>query len=264
MVDAAHLTRAKTISPVDRLELIGAVWGALSPADVPVPEEGKALRDVRLADLESNPQDQGPWSELQTRVERNCLDLCVGNGIRRRALRLLRPTRAGGADGVSLAGRLLVLVAGLALLGGCANQAVVQRKQAQLLAGTPRCHSPQECDMMWAVARHWVLGHSARKLQHITDDFLETYNPESYSPALAMRVEKIPLPDGTGHQFLITTWCNNLFGCSPDRLDAALAFNKAVSTVRAPERMPAPDNASPADLSPSGPLPASPLVDHGQ
>jgi len=66
MVDAALLTRAKTISPADRLELIGAVWGAMSPADVPVPGEDGALLHVRLADLESNPQDQSSSSADQS------------------------------------------------------------------------------------------------------------------------------------------------------------------------------------------------------
>ncbi|MGK2942842.1 MAG: addiction module protein [Immundisolibacter sp.] len=68
MVDAALLSRVKTMSPADRLELIGAVWETLSPADAPVTEEEKTLLDVRLADLENNPQDQSPWSEVRTRL----------------------------------------------------------------------------------------------------------------------------------------------------------------------------------------------------
>lgn len=66
MVDAALLSRVKTMSPADRLELIGAVWETLSPADAPVTEEDKALLDARLADLENNPADQSPWSEVQS------------------------------------------------------------------------------------------------------------------------------------------------------------------------------------------------------
>jgi len=69
MVDAALLSRVKMMSPADRLELLGAVWDTLSPADAPVTEEGKALLDVRLADLENNPQDQSPWSEVKTRLQ---------------------------------------------------------------------------------------------------------------------------------------------------------------------------------------------------
>jgi hypothetical protein len=66
MVDAALLSRGKTISPVERLELIGAAWGTLSAADVPDTEEDKALLDVRLADLENTPQDQSSWSADQS------------------------------------------------------------------------------------------------------------------------------------------------------------------------------------------------------
>lgn len=66
MVDAALLSRVKTMSPADRLGLIGAVWDTLSPADVPVTEEDKALLDVRLADQENNSQGQNLWSEVQS------------------------------------------------------------------------------------------------------------------------------------------------------------------------------------------------------
>ena len=60
MVDAALLSRVKTLSPAERLELIGAVWETLSPADAPVMEEEKALLDARLADLDNGPEDQRP------------------------------------------------------------------------------------------------------------------------------------------------------------------------------------------------------------
>lgn len=95
MLDAALLPRAKTMSPADRLELIGAVWDTLPSADAPVTELVKALLDARLANVKNNPQDQSPWSEVKARLEQNCLGLCVDKGIRRNALRLLWPTRAG-------------------------------------------------------------------------------------------------------------------------------------------------------------------------
>lgn len=68
MVDAALLSRVKTMSPADRLELIRAVWETLTPADAPVTDEEKALLDTRLSDLENNPEDQSPWSEVQARL----------------------------------------------------------------------------------------------------------------------------------------------------------------------------------------------------
>lgn len=126
--------------------------------------------------------------------------------------------------------RRLCVLAAVAWIGaGCATNTDVARKTAQIHREVPECYSAEECEVMWSAARRWVLAHSTRKLQHVTDDFLETYNPEPYSPYLAMRVEKVPLPGGSGYQIGITVWCNNMFGCSPDKLDAMLAFNKAVS-----------------------------------
>ena len=70
MVDTALISRVKTLSPAERLELIGAVWETLSPADAPVTAEEKALLDARLADLDSSPEDQSPWSEVEARLRR--------------------------------------------------------------------------------------------------------------------------------------------------------------------------------------------------
>jgi len=70
MVDAALLSRVKTLSPAERLELIGAVWETLSPADAPVTAEEKVLLDARLADLDNSPEDQSLWSEVQARLRR--------------------------------------------------------------------------------------------------------------------------------------------------------------------------------------------------
>jgi putative addiction module component (TIGR02574 family) len=70
MIDAALISRVKTLSPAERLELIGAVWETLSPADAPVTAEEKILLDARLADLDNGPEDQSPWSEVQARLRR--------------------------------------------------------------------------------------------------------------------------------------------------------------------------------------------------
>lgn len=70
MIDATLISRVNTLSPAERLELIGALWESLPPADVPVTEEEKALLDARLADLEKNPADQSPWAEVRERLRR--------------------------------------------------------------------------------------------------------------------------------------------------------------------------------------------------
>ena len=63
------LAEALRLSPSDRLQLIEALWNTLSEEDIPVTPEERALLDARLADLEANPGDQSPWSEVKARLE---------------------------------------------------------------------------------------------------------------------------------------------------------------------------------------------------
>ena len=62
------LAEALKLSPSERLQLIEALWETLSEEDIPVTPEERAL-DARLADLEANPDDQSPWSEVKARLE---------------------------------------------------------------------------------------------------------------------------------------------------------------------------------------------------
>ena len=66
---ADFLAEALKLSPGDRLELIEALWDTLSEEDIPITPEERALLDARLADLEANPGDQSPWSEVKARLE---------------------------------------------------------------------------------------------------------------------------------------------------------------------------------------------------
>lgn len=68
MINAALISQVKTLSVAERIELIGVVWETLSPEEIPASEEEKVLLDVRLANLEQNPEDQSPWSEVQARL----------------------------------------------------------------------------------------------------------------------------------------------------------------------------------------------------
>jgi putative addiction module component (TIGR02574 family) len=70
MIDEALIARVTSLSPADRLELIGAVWDSLSPDSLAVTDAERALIDARLADMESNPDDQSPWPEVKARLER--------------------------------------------------------------------------------------------------------------------------------------------------------------------------------------------------
>ena len=69
MMNADLLAEALKLSPGDRLRLIEALWDTLSEEDLPVTQEERALLDARLADLEANPGDQSPWSEVRARLE---------------------------------------------------------------------------------------------------------------------------------------------------------------------------------------------------
>ncbi len=52
MIDESLLAKVSSLSPADRLELIGVVWDTLLPDDLPVTEAERALLDARLADME--------------------------------------------------------------------------------------------------------------------------------------------------------------------------------------------------------------------
>lgn len=68
-MNADFLAEALRLSRGDRLELIEALWDTLSEEDIPVTPEERALLDARLADLDANPGDQSPWSEVKARLE---------------------------------------------------------------------------------------------------------------------------------------------------------------------------------------------------
>jgi putative addiction module component (TIGR02574 family) len=63
------LAEALKLSANERLKLIEALWETLSEEDIPVTPEERALLDARLDDLEKNPDDQSPWSEVKARLQ---------------------------------------------------------------------------------------------------------------------------------------------------------------------------------------------------
>ena len=70
MIDQSLIAKVVSLSPAERLELIGAVWDSLSPDDLPVTDAEKALLDARIADMERNPEDQSTWPDVKARLER--------------------------------------------------------------------------------------------------------------------------------------------------------------------------------------------------
>ena len=70
MIDESLISKVVSLSPEDRLQLIGVVWDTLAPEDLPVTDAERALIDARLADMESERNDQSPWPEAKARLER--------------------------------------------------------------------------------------------------------------------------------------------------------------------------------------------------
>jgi putative addiction module component (TIGR02574 family) len=70
MIDESLLSKVTSLSPADRLELIGKVWDTLSADDLAVSDAERALLDARLTDMEAHPGDQSPWPEVKARLER--------------------------------------------------------------------------------------------------------------------------------------------------------------------------------------------------
>jgi putative addiction module component (TIGR02574 family) len=70
MIDNVLLERIRNLEPADRLELIGVVWDSLSSTDLPITDAERDLLDARLADMESNPDDQNSWADVKKRLEK--------------------------------------------------------------------------------------------------------------------------------------------------------------------------------------------------
>jgi putative addiction module component (TIGR02574 family) len=70
MIDNALLEKIRNLEPADHLELIGVVWDSLSPTDLPLTDAERELLDARLADMESNPNDQSSWADVKIRLEK--------------------------------------------------------------------------------------------------------------------------------------------------------------------------------------------------
>ena len=73
MINDVLISQVRSLSIAERIELIGVVWETLSLSEVPLSTEDKVLLDARLADMEQNPDDQSPWSEVQVRLKQQLL-----------------------------------------------------------------------------------------------------------------------------------------------------------------------------------------------
>ena len=69
MINEPLLEQIARLAPTERLELISVVWDSLSQRDLPLTAVERALLDARLADMESNPNDQSSWDDVKLRLE---------------------------------------------------------------------------------------------------------------------------------------------------------------------------------------------------
>lgn len=126
---------------------------------------------------------------------------------------------------------LFLIVTIAVFFSGCATTGDITAKRAEFESTIPTCKTDRDCEMKWSAARNWVLNNSGWKIQHLTNDFIETYNAVGGSPRIAVRVTKEPLTEG-GYKLVVKTWCDNIFGCVPDAWDAAISFNREVGSVK--------------------------------
>lgn len=125
---------------------------------------------------------------------------------------------------------VLLIVASCAPQASQRDAASYEEGRIEIKRTMPTCKEARECEVKWAAARKWVLDHSAYKIQHITDDYIETYNPQRYSTGIAVRVRKDAISSG-GYRFLVDVWCDNSRGCQPDSQSAAISFNRTVNSA---------------------------------
>lgn len=120
----------------------------------------------------------------------------------------------------------------LILASGCASTPDPQRQALidEINRTIPTCAGVDDCNAKWEASQLWVARNANYKIQTVTNVLIETYNPAPNSPSLAARVIKEPLGGGK-YRLLVTMWCDNIFGCTPDAHVKALEFNKAVAVA---------------------------------
>lgn len=67
MIDSNFIARAQSLPPLERLELIEALWDSLNPDDVPVSAAERDLLDQRLAHTGA---EGSVWAEVEDRLRR--------------------------------------------------------------------------------------------------------------------------------------------------------------------------------------------------
>lgn len=123
-------------------------------------------------------------------------------------------------------GKCIYLLTLAAAVAGCATP-VDPALQAAVQNTIPVCSSQKECEVKWNAAQRWVVNNAGMKLQHITPELLQTYNPGD-SMRLAVEVIKEARQDGS-YRIVAKIWCGNPFGCDRNIWQAILDFQNTVN-----------------------------------
>lgn len=125
----------------------------------------------------------------------------------------------------------------LVLLAGCAltPPEVADASRRTAIATIPKCNSDKECEVKWSAARAWVLQNAGWKIQHVTSDYIETYNAIGGSTSIAVRVIKEPLQNGS-YRFNATIWCDNMWGCIPEKWEALKNMHAYINASWNPQK----------------------------
>lgn len=129
--------------------------------------------------------------------------------------------------------KVFALASILFIVWGCAASKAIQAKRDQFSTTIPTC-SESDCKQKWEAAQVWVAKNCGMKIQTISDSIIQTYNPPDNafdSLRLAAQVIKEPLGGGR-YRIVITTYCKNMWGCHPDKWDAAINFNDYLNGLR--------------------------------
>lgn len=126
--------------------------------------------------------------------------------------------------------RLLGLMSVVIFLAGCAVSPEQQARINQFQATIPQCRNEEVCKQMWEAAQVWVVRNSGFRVQVATDAIIETFSSVGNTTALAARVVKEPLGSGS-YRIVVSVWCDNIFGCSPNSWSAAQDFNNTLNRL---------------------------------
>jgi len=118
----------------------------------------------------------------------------------------------------------------ISMLAGCATSPETLAKREALNKTIPVCTAKKDCDAKWEAAQLWVIHHADYKIQTANNVLIQTYSPVGGTPNIGARVTKEPIGGGK-YAILVSIWCDNMFGCVPNSLDAALDFNRTVGVV---------------------------------